>query len=105
MLMSSNFSIVLVWAKGARQRRAILHEIYLAQKKGNPMFVSKLAKIYEEDLISGNVEKISRSAIRKHVEVLKKYGFVTPVNEGGKPEFLQLTEFGLNAIKKIENDS
>jgi repressor of nif and glnA expression len=104
--MSSNYSIILVWAKGAKQRRKILCEIYEAQQKEESMFVSKLAKIYENELGSNTTtKKISRSAIRKHVEILKKYNFIEPVNVGGKPEFLQLTELGLKAIKKFEENS
>ncbi|MHA1983916.1 MAG: hypothetical protein ACW967_06145 [Candidatus Hodarchaeales archaeon] len=100
--MSSNYSIILVWAKGAKQRRKILCRIYEAQKAGDSMFVSKLAKIYENELESNDIKKISRSAIRKHVEILKKFGFIIPVNEGGKPEFLQVTEIGLKAIDKFD---
>ncbi|MHA2105694.1 MAG: hypothetical protein ACW981_19890 [Candidatus Hodarchaeales archaeon] len=102
--MSSNYSIILVWAKGAKQRRKILCEIYDAQKKGESMFVSKLAQIYQNETESTDTKRISRSAIRKHVEILKKFGFIKPVNEGGKPEFLQVTEIGLNAIKKFDEN-
>ncbi|OLS26390.1 MAG: hypothetical protein HeimC3_09400 [Candidatus Heimdallarchaeota archaeon LC_3] len=102
--MTSNYSIILIWAKGAKQRRHILCKIYEAQTKGESMFVSKLAKNYQEKFELNGLKKISRSAIRKHIEILKEYGFIKPVNEGGKPEFLQVTEIGMKAIKKFEKD-
>ncbi len=102
--MSSNYSIILLWSKGAKQRRKILCKIYEAQKRRESIFVSKLTKIYQQKQDSNDVKKISRSAIRKHVKILNKYGFIKLVNEGGKPEYLQVTGLGLKAIKKFEEN-
>lgn len=97
--MSENFSILFVWSKGARQRRNILAEIERSQNKKEPIYVSKLSETLSKSEKNG---EISISAIRKHVKVLVEYGFVEPINKGGKPEYLQLTDTGKKTIEKIK---
>ena len=46
---------------------------------------------------------ITNSSIRKHIKVLKEYKIVRPINEGGRPEFLELTEEGKTIIEKIKS--
>ena len=104
--MSDYLSIVILWSKGAYQRKRILLEIARAQKEGNPIFVSKIA----ERLISlsENQDKhdkpISLSAVRKHVKVLTQFGFIKSINLGGKPEYLQLTTEGEKAVQLLSKN-
>ena len=100
--MSEYSSIILFWSKGAPQRRIILCEIDNAQKLDEPIFVSRIAeKFRNEDKSPESLLNISRSAIRKHVKILIEYGLIKPINKGGKPEYLEITEEGKKVVQKL----
>jgi DNA-binding transcriptional ArsR family regulator len=95
--MSNNFSMLLLWSKGAFIRKKILSIIADAQEKNDPIFVSEIAKIYNVQI--GN--HVTVSGIRKHIKILLQYGLIYPINKGGRPEYLKLSDKGKNALDQI----
>ncbi|MFV2016835.1 MAG: hypothetical protein ACC656_15490, partial [Candidatus Heimdallarchaeota archaeon] len=41
---------------------------------------------------------------RKHIHILKKFNLIKPINEGGRPEYLELTENGQKILNKLKKD-
>lgn len=91
--MSQSYSILFVWSKGASTRRKIFKLLASENRKGNSVYISKLTKMYNSSL-ENDESSLTNSSIRKNIKVLKKYGFVKAINEGGKPEYLEITKEG-----------
>jgi hypothetical protein len=104
--MSKYFSMLFIWSKGAKIRRKILNIISEAQDNNRPIFISEITKIYNSKIGSdgkkseNTAKKVTISAIRKHVKILVQYDLIRPINKGGRPEYLQLTEEGKNAVQQ-----
>ena len=60
----------------------------------------QITKIFNENLVEEE-HSVTNSSIRKHVKVLKEYQLIKPINEGGRPEYLELTEEGRVILNKV----
>jgi DNA-binding MarR family transcriptional regulator len=56
--------------------------------------------LFNRDLGQGE-HSVTNSSVRKHIKVLKEYNLIKPINEGGRPEYLELTEEGKAVFKKL----
>ena len=98
--MSKQFSLLFLWSKGATTRRKIFKIIAEEQNKGNPVYISEITNIFNATL-EGDEDSVTNSSIRKHIRVLKEYNLIRPINEGGRPEYLELTEEGKGILQKL----
>ncbi|MHA1983918.1 MAG: hypothetical protein ACW967_06155 [Candidatus Hodarchaeales archaeon] len=97
--MSEYYSVLFLWSKGAFIRRKILLEVHNAEKNRNSIFVTKLQQI-----LGNKMEKqLSRSTIRKHVNVLLEFNYIRIINKEGKPKYLALTDLGKKIIPLLIN--
>lgn len=100
--MSKQYSLLFLWSKGSSTRRKIFKIIAEQQAKGNPVYISEITNIYNANLEPENGEtSVTNSSIRKHIRVLKEYNLIKPINEGGRPEYLELTEEGKTILAKL----
>lgn len=102
--MSKNYSLLFVWSKGASTRRKILKIIVSENNKGNPIYISKLTNLFNS-LIEFDEKPHTISSIRKNIKLLKEYGIIRAINEGGRPEYLELTEEGWKILEKMGSKS
>lgn len=98
--MSKHYSLLFIWSKGAKTRRKILRIISTQQNKGNPIYTSAITKIYNESV--DTEESVTISSIRKHVKLLKEYKIIQAINDGGRPEYLELTKNGDFVLSKLK---
>ena len=98
--MSKQYSLLFLWSKGATTRRKIFKIIAYEQTKCNPVYISEITNIFNSTL-ENDQDTVTNSSIRKHIRVLKEYNLIRPINEGGRPEYLELTEEGKNILQKI----
>lgn len=98
--MSKQFSLLFLWSKGATTRRKIFKIIAEQQNNGNPVYISEITNIFNATL-QGDEDSVTNSSIRKHIRVLKEYNLIKPINEGGRPEYLELTDEGKNILQKL----
>lgn len=98
--MSKQYSLLFLWSKGATTRRKIFKIIAEEQNKGNPVYISEITNIFNATL-EQDEGSVTNSSIRKHIRVLKEYNLIKPINEGGRPEYLELTEEGKNILQKL----
>ncbi len=84
-------TVLFYWSKGADVRRHIVLALYDCAKKGKPCFTSELARKL----------RLSHVAILRHLELLEKEGYVVPLNPGGKPVFLGLSEKGQAVVHEF----
>jgi len=84
--------ILFYWSKGAEMRVKILNEIALCEKAKKPCYLNQVA----EKL------KVSHVAVKKHLDLMVEEGFVSEINPGGKPVFLQLTDSGNSVMKEFK---
>ena len=99
MLFRSLFS----WSKGATTRRKILFVFSEQEKQTKPVYISVITKIFNEKLCSDE-GSVTPSCVRKHIHILKKFNLIQPINEGGRPEYLELTENGQLILNKLKKD-
>ena len=99
--LSQRIKILFQWSKGASTRKRLISLIYSEQTKGNAVYISRLTKLYNSS-ISTDEKCITNSSIRKSVKLLKHYNLIKAVNEGGKPEYLELTQNGLKVFESID---
>ena len=103
--MSKSYSLLFLWSKGSSTRRKIFLIIAQEQKKGQPVYISEITKIYNENVQEKEGEvQVTNSSIRKHIKVLKDYDLIKPINEGGRPEYLELTEEGKIILVKLTKE-
>ena len=98
--MSKQYSLLFLWSKGATTRRKIFKIIAEEQTKGNPVYISEITNIFNNTLESDQ-DSVTNSSIRKHIRVLKEFNLIRPINEGGRQEYLELTEEGKNILQMI----
>ncbi len=98
--MNQFYSLLFVWSKGATTRRKILKILASENSKGNPIYISKITDLYNSSA-DGQEHKHTNSSIRKNIKVMKEYGVIKAINEGGRPEYLELTEDGKLVIEKM----
>lgn len=100
--MSKQYSLLFLWSKGSTTRRKIFKIIAEEQKKGNPVYISEITTLYNTSIEPDSDDNtVTNSSIRKHIRVLKEYNLIRPINEGGRPEYLELTEEGKNILQKL----
>ena len=99
--MSKHYSLLFLWSKGANTRRKIIKIIANQQNSANPVYISEITKIFNNNLVEEE-HSVTNSSIRKHIKVLKEYNLIKPINEGGRPEYLELTEEGKFIINKVK---
>lgn len=99
--MSKYYSLLFVWSKGASTRRKIFKILASENNKGNPIYISKLTSLYNSS-IEADEKTHTNSSIRKNIKVLKEYGIIRSINEGGRPEYLELTEEGKIILEKLD---
>lgn len=100
--MSQYYSLLFVWSKGASTRRKIFKILAEENSKGRPIYISKLTELYN-NLSDKDSRKLTNSSIRKNIKVLKEYNLVKAINEGGRPEYLELTDQGKKILEKLES--
>ena len=100
--MSKQYSLLFLWSKGATTRRKIFKIIAEQQSKGSPIYISEITNIYNNTL-EQDEDSVTNSSIRKHIRVLKEYNLIRPINEGGRPEYLELTEEGKSVLQKLQH--
>lgn len=100
LAMSKQYSLLFLWSKGSSTRRKIFKIIADEQQKGNPVYISEITNIYNASL-EKDESSVTNSSIRKHIRVLKEYNLIKPINEGGRPEYLELTDEGRNILPKL----
>lgn len=98
--MSKQYSLLFLWSKGSTTRRKIFKIIAEEQNKGNPVYISEITNLYNASL-KEDENSVTNSSIRKHIRVLKEYDLIKPINEGGRPEYLELTEEGKKILQKL----
>lgn len=98
--MSEYYSVLFVWSKGASTRKRIFKILAAENSRGNPVYISKLTKLYNASL-ELNEHQLTNSSIRKIIKVLKNYDLIKPLNEGGRPEYLELTEQGKKMLGRL----
>jgi DNA-binding transcriptional ArsR family regulator len=100
--MSKQYSLLFLWSKGSSTRRKIFKIIADEQAKGNPVYISEITTLFNNSL-EGDETSVTNSSIRKHIRVLKEYNLIKPINEGGRPEYLELTEEGRGVLAKLKS--
>ena len=68
--------------------------------KSNPVYISKLTKLFNAS-IESDKEKLTNSSIRRNIKALRKNNIIQAINEGGRPEYLELTELGKQVFDSI----
>jgi DNA-binding MarR family transcriptional regulator len=84
-------TIIFYWSKGALTRIKVVKLIAQCERESKPCYINLIA-----DTLG-----LSRAALKKHVDVLIKYGYVQILNPGGKPNYLALTQSGLEVLKEF----
>ncbi len=84
-------SILFYWSKGADTRRKIIKFIYDCEKNNKPCFLNIIAQKLN----------LTHVAIKKHLDLLIKEGYVKPINPSGKPIYTKLTDSGKKVIKEF----
>ena len=102
--MSKNYSLLFVWSKGAFTRRKIVKIIASENEKGNPIFISAITTLYNSSIVADD-KSHTNSSIRKNVKLLKEYGVIRAINEGGRPEYLEITDEGRLILEKMNSKS
>lgn len=103
LAMSKQYSLLFLWSKGSTTRRRIFKIIADQQSKGNPVYISEITNIYNASIDPNSDDNtVTNSSIRKHIRVLKEYNLIKPINEGGRPEYLELTDEGKVVLQKLQ---
>lgn len=86
-------TILFYWSKGSDTRIRLIKIIAECERKSAACYLNFLA----EKL------KLSHVAIKKHIDLLLEGGYVKILNPGGKPNYLVLTEKGLEVLKELSS--
>jgi len=84
-------TILFYWSKGADTRVKIIKLIANSEKKNAPCYLNIIA----------DKMGLSHVAIKKHVDLLIDEGYINILNPDGKPNYLALTEKGLDILKEF----
>ena len=84
-------TIIFYWSKGAITRIKIVKFIAGCERESKPCYLNLIA-----DELS-----LSRAALKKHIDILLKYGYIQVLNPGGKPNYLALTHSGLEVLQEF----
>jgi repressor of nif and glnA expression len=94
--------MLFIWTKGAKIRREIIKLMNFLEGNEESIFLSKITeeinKFFQE-------KTITISVVRFHLKSLIKYGLVQEINKGGKPEYLKLTQEGLDACERLKAEN
>ena len=98
---SRQLTLLFIWSKGAKTRKRILKICSQLQNENKAVYISKISEIYNKSLTDkGN--HVTPTSIRKHIKLLKENKILQALNEGGRPEYLELTQEGLKILKMID---
>ena len=86
-------TILFYWSKGADTRRQIIRLIAECERESKPCYLNIIA-----DKLA-----ITRAAVKPHLEILTKYGYIQALNPGGKPNYLVLTPQGIEVLKEFSS--
>ena len=86
-------TILFYWSKGADTRIKLVRLIADCEKKKKPCYLTLLA----------DKLKLSHVAVKKHLDLLAEEGYVKILNPKGKPNYLSLSEKGIEILKEISN--
>ena len=92
-MKSSEYNLLFKWSKGKEVRINILSIV----DTNEGTYISKIASIHNEQTL----DSVSRTSIRRHVKKLIKFDLLKVINEGGRPEYLCLSDKGKIAISKL----
>ncbi len=84
-------TIIFYWSKGALTRIKVIKFIAQCEREGKPCYLNIIA-----DSLG-----ISRAALKKHLDIMLKFGYIQILNPGGKPSYLALTQNGLEVLKEF----
>ncbi len=84
-------TIIFYWSKGALTRIKIIKVIAECEREGKPCYLNVIAEKLD----------ISRAALKKHLDILLKYGYIQILNPGGKPNYLALTPNGVGVLQEF----
>lgn len=84
-------TILFYWGKGAVTRIKMIKFIAECEREGSPCYINLIAERFG----------ISRVALKKHFDVLLKFGYVKIINPGGKPNYIALTKEGIEVLKEF----
>jgi predicted ArsR family transcriptional regulator len=84
-------TIVFYWSKGSRTRIRMVLAIAACEREGEPCYLNLISKRLG----------VSRVALKKHLDVLLKYGYVHVLNPRGKPNYLALTQKGIEVLREF----
>ncbi len=84
-------TVLFYWSKGSETRIRMIKFIAECEREGKPCYLNLIA-----DKLS-----ISRAALKKHLDILLKFGYVHIINPGGKPNYLALTPLGVEMLKEL----
>lgn len=85
-------SILFYWSKSAEVRRNIIKFIHKCNRQNKPCFLN---------ILSDNF-KMSHTGMKKHVDLLIEEGYIKPINPGGKPIYIELTQKGQKILKELD---
>jgi DNA-binding MarR family transcriptional regulator len=86
-------TIIFYWSKGALTRIRMIKFIAECEREGKPCYLNLIAEKLD----------LSRAALKKHIDVLLKYGYIQILNPGGKPNYLALTHSGVEVLKEFSS--
>lgn len=82
----------LYWSRGALSRARILSHAKRCAEKNRPFFETGAA----------HACRLSVSAAREQVQGMVRRGLLRPLNPGGRPLYMELTEEGRRAEQEME---
>ena len=86
-------TILFYWSKGSETRRKLVRIIAECERHSEPCYLNLLA----------DKMHVSHVAIKKHIDLLLEDGYVKILNPGGKPNYLALTEKGIDVLKEFSS--
>lgn len=82
----------LYWSPGARTRARLLRHARRCAEAGRPFYEAGAARAC----------RMSASAARDHIRRMAERGLFRPVNPGGRPLFLEMTEEGRRVEREMD---
>ncbi len=82
----------LYWSRGALSRARLLRHARRCAEEDRPFFETGAARAC----------RMSVSAVREQVQRMARRGLLRPLNPGGRPLYLELTEEGRRAEREME---
>lgn len=84
-------TILFYWSKGADTRVNLIRTIADFERRNEGCYLN---------LVSDKL-KLSHVAVKKHLDLLIDEDYVKVLNPGGKPNYLALTDKGIDVLKEF----